>query len=81
MNCDRFVQKTERRIIYIRMFWSINYKRINSTLKLTLKHQSQNLKELESLVEEVEGVHPGSGRTSRSVARNQVPKAEIGFLV
>ena len=63
------------------MFWSIIIERISPDLYLALKLQSQNLKELESLVEEVEGVHPGSGRTSRSVARNQVPKAEIGFLV
>ena len=58
--------KTERKIICIRMFWSINYKMISSNLKL------QCQKSKESLVKEVEEVHPGSGR-SESVARNQIP--------
>ena len=43
-----------------------------------LKLQSQKLRE--SLVERVEGVHPGSDRTSLSVAQNQVPRHKISFL-
>ena len=61
------------------MFWSIIIERISPDLYLALKLQSQNLKQ--NLDDEVEGVHAGSGRTSRSVAWNQVPKAEVGFLV
>ena len=62
-----------RRIFAV--LWSIItfYKMIHSNLQL----QNQSLKE--SLVEGVERVHPGSDCTSRSVARNQVPRHKPGF--